>query len=113
VGTIPVMSSDQRLRTTLQASSAGVGTARRYVRDILVSRSVAPAVVESVELLTSEMVTYALRASTTTTTQELCVVLSDAQGTRTGAASGSPSPADVAGSSVSENRSRSFAHSSG
>jgi len=47
-------------RTTLGRSLAVVGTARRFVRDALEDSSVDTDVVETVELLTSEVITNAL-----------------------------------------------------
>ncbi len=48
------------IRTTLTPSPASVGAARRFVRDVLISRMVGFGVVDTVELLTSEVVTNAL-----------------------------------------------------
>ena len=48
------------IRTTLTPFPASVGAARRFVRDVLVSRMVGHGVVDTVELLTSEVVTNAL-----------------------------------------------------
>jgi anti-sigma regulatory factor (Ser/Thr protein kinase) len=47
-------------RTTLGRSLAVVRTARRFVRDVLEDNAVADEVVETVELLTSEVITNAL-----------------------------------------------------
>jgi anti-sigma regulatory factor (Ser/Thr protein kinase) len=47
-------------RTTLGRSLAVVRTARRFVRDVLEDSEVAGEVVETVELLTSEVITNAL-----------------------------------------------------
>ena len=44
----------------LTAHPTSVGAARRFVRDVLMSRQVADGVVETVELLTSEVVTNAI-----------------------------------------------------
>jgi anti-sigma regulatory factor (Ser/Thr protein kinase) len=48
------------IRTTLTPFPASVGTARRFVRDVLTTRMVGYRVVDTVELLTSEVVTNAL-----------------------------------------------------
>ena len=48
------------VRTSLEPSLTSVGAARRFVRDVLVTRQVASGVVDVVELLTSEVVTNAL-----------------------------------------------------
>lgn len=48
------------VRTTLSAFPASVGAARRFVRDVLHSRSIGRDVQDTVELLTSELVTNAL-----------------------------------------------------
>jgi anti-sigma regulatory factor (Ser/Thr protein kinase) len=48
------------VRTMLGPHPTSVGAARRFVRDVLMSRQVAMAVVETVELLTSELVTNAI-----------------------------------------------------
>ncbi|MEA2843202.1 MAG: hypothetical protein QOJ69_873 [Actinomycetota bacterium] len=48
------------IRTTLTPFPASVGTARRFVRDVLTTRMVGFVVVDTVELLTSEVVTNAL-----------------------------------------------------
>jgi anti-sigma regulatory factor (Ser/Thr protein kinase) len=47
-------------KTTLSAHPSSVGSARRFVRDVLMSRQVGDPVVETVTLLTSEVVTNAL-----------------------------------------------------
>lgn len=47
-------------KTTLSAHPTSVGSARRFVRDVLSSRQVGDQVVETVTLLTSEVVTNAL-----------------------------------------------------
>jgi hypothetical protein len=68
-----VMTAAVRVRTSLAPSPTSVGAARRFVRDVLLTRRVDPAVVDTVELLTSEIVTSALlhaRAS-----EELLVIL--------------------------------------
>lgn len=44
----------------LTAHPTSVGAARRFVRDVLMSRQVADPVVDTVELLTSEVVTNAI-----------------------------------------------------
>lgn len=56
----PVTFPAIEVRTTLSPFPASVGAARRFVRDVLMSRRVGDAVVETVELLTSEVVTNAL-----------------------------------------------------
>lgn len=48
------------VRTMLTAHPTSVGAARRFVRDVLMSRRVADSVVDTVELLTSEVVTNAI-----------------------------------------------------
>jgi anti-sigma regulatory factor (Ser/Thr protein kinase) len=48
------------VRTVLNPHPTSVGAARRFVRDVLMSRQVADPVVETVELLTSEVVTNAI-----------------------------------------------------
>lgn len=48
------------MRTLLAPHPTSVGTARRFVRDVLASRQVADGVVDTVELLTSEVVTNAI-----------------------------------------------------
>ena len=48
------------VRTMLNAHPTSVGAARRFVRDVLMSRQVADGVVDTVELLTSEVVTNAI-----------------------------------------------------
>ena len=48
------------IRTTLAALPASAGAARRFVRDALMTRRVGDQVVETVELLTSELVTNAI-----------------------------------------------------
>ena len=48
------------VRTMLSPHPTSVGAARRFVRDVLMSRQVADPVVETVELLTSEVVTNAI-----------------------------------------------------
>jgi anti-sigma regulatory factor (Ser/Thr protein kinase) len=48
------------IRTTLTPFPASVGAARRFVRDVLMTRMVCYGVVDTVELLTSEVVTNAL-----------------------------------------------------
>jgi len=48
------------VRTTLTSHPTSVGAARRFVRDVLMSRQVAGLVVDTVELLTSEVVTNAI-----------------------------------------------------
>jgi anti-sigma regulatory factor (Ser/Thr protein kinase) len=48
------------VRTMLTPHPTSVGAARRFVRDVLMSRQVADGVVETVELLTSEVVTNAI-----------------------------------------------------
>ena len=45
------------IRTTLAPLPASAGAARRFVRDVLMTRRVGDEVVETVELLTSELVT--------------------------------------------------------
>jgi anti-sigma regulatory factor (Ser/Thr protein kinase) len=52
-----------------------VGAARRFVRDVLMSRRVQDQVVDTVELLTSELVTNALIHARSA--PELCVCLGD------------------------------------
>ncbi|MGH9277854.1 MAG: ATP-binding protein [Acidimicrobiales bacterium] len=47
-------------KTTLSPSPSSVGAARRFVRDVLTSRQVGEQVVETVTLLTSEVVTNAI-----------------------------------------------------
>jgi anti-sigma regulatory factor (Ser/Thr protein kinase) len=47
-------------RTSLEPSLTSVGAARRFVRDVLITRKVEALVVDTVELLTSEVVTNAL-----------------------------------------------------
>ena len=48
------------VRTMLTQHPTSVGAARRFVRDVLMSRQVPDAVVDTVELLTSEVVTNAI-----------------------------------------------------
>ena len=48
------------VRTMLTPHPTSVGAARRFVRDVLMSRHVAEPVVDTVELLTSEVVTNAI-----------------------------------------------------
>src|SRR4051812_10292846 len=48
------------VRTMLTPHPTSVGAARRFVRDVLMSRQVSDGVVETVELLTSEVVTNAI-----------------------------------------------------
>lgn len=48
------------VRTMLTPHPTSVGAARRFVRDVLMSRQVADGVVNTVELLTSEVVTNAI-----------------------------------------------------
>ncbi len=48
------------VRTMLSLHPTSVGAARRFVRDVLMSRQVADFVVDTVELLTSEVVTNAI-----------------------------------------------------
>ncbi len=48
------------IRTMLTPHPTSVGEARRFVRDVLMSRQVADPVVDTVELLTSEVVTNAI-----------------------------------------------------
>lgn len=48
------------IRTVLNPHPTSVGAARRFVRDVLMSRQVADPVVDTVELLTSEVVTNAI-----------------------------------------------------
>jgi anti-sigma regulatory factor (Ser/Thr protein kinase) len=48
------------VRTMLTQHPTSVGAARRFVRDVLMSRQVADGVVSTVELLTSEVVTNAI-----------------------------------------------------
>jgi anti-sigma regulatory factor (Ser/Thr protein kinase) len=48
------------VRTMLTPHPTSVGSARRFVRDVLMSRQVPAGVVETVELLTSEVVTNAI-----------------------------------------------------
>ena len=48
------------IRTMLTPHPTSVGAARRFVRDVLKSRQVADPVVDTVELLTSEVVTNAI-----------------------------------------------------
>jgi len=48
------------VRTMLTRHPTSVGAARRFVRDVLMSRQVSDEVVETVELLTSEVVTNAI-----------------------------------------------------
>ncbi|HLF41353.1 MAG TPA: ATP-binding protein [Acidimicrobiia bacterium] len=48
------------VRTSLEPSLTSVGAARRFVRDVLITRQVDGSVVDVVELLTSEVVTNAL-----------------------------------------------------
>jgi serine/threonine-protein kinase RsbW len=48
------------VRTMLTPHPTSVGAARRFVRDVLMSRQVADGVVDLVELLTSEVVTNAI-----------------------------------------------------
>jgi anti-sigma regulatory factor (Ser/Thr protein kinase) len=59
------------IRTTLSPFPASVGTARRFVRDVLMTRMVGYSVVDTVELLTSEVVTNALVHARSA--PELCV----------------------------------------
>lgn len=49
-----------RVRTSLEPSLTSVGAARRFVRDVLITRQVRGETVDTVELLTSELVTNAL-----------------------------------------------------
>ncbi|HUR23116.1 MAG TPA: ATP-binding protein [Acidimicrobiales bacterium] len=53
---IPVI----EVRTVLTPHPTSVGAARRFVRDVLTSRRVPEVVVDTVELLTSEVVTNAI-----------------------------------------------------
>jgi anti-sigma regulatory factor (Ser/Thr protein kinase) len=48
------------IRTMLTQHPTSVGAARRFVRDVLMSRQVPDTVVDTVELLTSEVVTNAI-----------------------------------------------------
>jgi len=48
------------VRTTLNPHPMSAGAARRFVRDVLMSRQVPDRVVDTVELLTSEVVTNAI-----------------------------------------------------
>jgi anti-sigma regulatory factor (Ser/Thr protein kinase) len=48
------------VRTMLTPHPTSVGAARRFVRDVLMSRDVSDYVVDTVELLTSEVVTNAI-----------------------------------------------------
>jgi anti-sigma regulatory factor (Ser/Thr protein kinase) len=48
------------VRTMLTQHPTSVGAARRFVRDVLMSRQVSDHVVDTVELLTSEVVTNAI-----------------------------------------------------
>lgn len=48
------------VRTVLTPHPTSVGAARRFVRDVLTSRRIADPVVDTVELLTSEVVTNAI-----------------------------------------------------
>jgi anti-sigma regulatory factor (Ser/Thr protein kinase) len=48
------------VRTMLTPHPTSVGAARRFVRDVLMSRDVSKYVVDTVELLTSEVVTNAI-----------------------------------------------------
>ena len=48
------------IRTMLTPHPTSVGAARRFVRDVLMSRQVPDPVVDTVELLTSEVVTNAI-----------------------------------------------------
>ena len=48
------------VRTMLTPHPTSVGAARRFVRDVLMSRQVRDGVVDTVELLTSEVVTNAI-----------------------------------------------------
>jgi anti-sigma regulatory factor (Ser/Thr protein kinase) len=48
------------VRTMLTQHPTSVGAARRFVRDVLMSRQVPDTVVDTVELLTSEVVTNAI-----------------------------------------------------
>lgn len=59
------------IRTTLTPFPASVGAARRFVRDVLMTRMVTFGVVDTVELLTSEIVTNALVHARSA--PELCV----------------------------------------
>ena len=52
---------EARVSTVLTKSLTSVGAARRFVRDVLVNRGVDWEIVHAVELLTSELVTNALR----------------------------------------------------
>lgn len=63
-----------RIRTSLAPSPTSVGAARRFVRDVLISRMVDQAVVDTVELLTSEVVTRALLHASAA--EELVIILS-------------------------------------
>ena len=73
------------LRTVLPAIPGSVAAGRRYACDVLVSRNVEPLVVETVELLTSEVMTYALRTARGTRQElrielaadQVCVQVSD------------------------------------
>src|SRR5919206_492398 len=73
-------------KTTLSAHPPSVGAARRYVRDVLMSRRVAQPVVDTVELLTSEVVTNAILHAASA--PELVVRLGEARGR--GGACGTP-----------------------
>ena len=57
---IPLRFHDIETKTTLPSSPTSVGAARRFVRDVLMHRNVNQKAVETVELLTSEVVTNAL-----------------------------------------------------
>jgi anti-sigma regulatory factor (Ser/Thr protein kinase) len=48
------------VRTMLTPHPTSVGAARRFVRDVMMSRQVSDGVVDTVELLTSEVVTNAI-----------------------------------------------------
>jgi anti-sigma regulatory factor (Ser/Thr protein kinase) len=47
-------------KTTLSPTASSVGAARRFVRDVLTTRQVGDKIVDTVELLTSEVVTNAI-----------------------------------------------------
>ncbi len=64
------------MRTILPVTPDSVSAARRYARDVLSSRGVTITVVETVELLTSEVMTYALRTARRVP-QELQITLTE------------------------------------
>jgi hypothetical protein len=63
----------ESVRTSLVSSPTSVGAARRFVRDVLMSRQAYDGVVDTVELLTSEVVTASVLHAGTA--EELVITL--------------------------------------